>query len=49
MKLRHADCIFAMSQCHYNVNKHLFVLRNLLCLFYYYFDCTTCVFCNFYV
>ena len=29
MKLRDSHCVFALSQCHYNLYKHSFVLRNL--------------------
>ena len=29
MKLRDSHCVFALPQCHYNLYKHSFVLRNL--------------------
>jgi len=29
MKLRASNCIFALSQCHYNLHKRSFVLRSL--------------------
>ena len=29
MKLRDYRCVFALPQCHYNLYKHSFVLRNL--------------------
>ena len=29
MKLRDSHCVFALPQCHYNLYKHYFVLRNL--------------------
>ena len=32
MKLRDSHCVFALPQCHYDLYKHSFVLRNCFCL-----------------
>jgi len=49
MKLRDSRCVFALPQCHYNLYKHSFVLRNLFvsaywmdvrwrCIFFVFFN-----------
>ena len=48
MKLRDSHCVFALPQCHYNMYKHSFVLRNLFVSAYWFDVRWHCIFCIFF-